>query len=89
MKNVSDEPGRENKKTHSKFNNFFFSNRDVYEVLLKNIVEPGRPQMKIWRMHIPCYKHTLRICNTYRFSTATIVARTRLSVILYVYCLSC
>jgi len=29
------------------------------------------------------YKHTLTICNTYCFSTATIVARTRLNVTLY------
>jgi len=28
------------------------------------------------------YKHTLRICNTYCFSTATVVERTRLSVTL-------
>ena len=34
------------------------------------------------------YKLTLRICNTYRFSTATMVARTRLNVTLYVHCLS-
>jgi len=26
------------------------------------------------------YKHTLRICNTYRFYTAKMVARTRLNV---------
>ena len=33
------------------------------------------------------YKHTLRICNTYCFSTATMVARTRLSVTLdYIAC---
>ena len=31
------------------------------------------------------YKHTLRICNSYCFSTATMVARTRLSVTL-VFC---
>ena len=35
------------------------------------------------------YRYTLRICNPYCFSTATIVARTRLGVLLYVYCLSC
>jgi len=35
------------------------------------------------------YKHPLRICNTYCFSTATLVARTRLSVALYVHCLCC
>jgi hypothetical protein len=35
------------------------------------------------------YKHTLRICNTHCFSTATMVARTRLVATLYVHCLSC
>ena len=34
------------------------------------------------------YKHTLRTCNTYCFSTATMVARKRLDVTLYVNCLS-
>ena len=34
------------------------------------------------------YKNTLRICNTYWLSTATIIARTRLTVTLYVHCLS-
>ena len=35
------------------------------------------------------YKHTLTLCNTYRISTTTMAARTRLSVTLYVHCLSC
>jgi hypothetical protein len=30
------------------------------------------------------YKHTPGICNTYRFSTSTVIARTRLIVTLYV-----
>ena len=51
----------------------------------KNIVGRGRPQMTIWRMRIACWipktTNTLRICNTYFFSTATMVARTHLSVI--------
>ena len=34
------------------------------------------------------YKHTLRICDTYCFSTATMVARAYLIVTLYVHCLS-
>jgi hypothetical protein len=34
------------------------------------------------------YRHTLRICNTYAFSTATMVIRKRLNVMLYVHCLS-
>jgi len=56
----------------------------------KNIVEPGRPQMKIWRKALYAvtwgYKYTLRICNACCFFTATMVA-TLLSVILYVFCL--
>ena len=35
------------------------------------------------------YKHTFVLCNTYCFSTATMAARTRLTVTLYVQCLSC
>jgi hypothetical protein len=44
--------------------------------------------------HIHCiqdnqgYKPTLTICNTYCFSTATVVARTLLSVMLYIHYLS-
>ena len=38
---------------------------------------------------IPKAIDTLRVCNTYRFSTTTMVARTRLSVTLYVHCLYC
>jgi len=38
--------------------------------------------MAIWRdaqrvLHTCSYKHTLRICNTYCFSTPTVVTRTR------------
>jgi hypothetical protein len=35
------------------------------------------------------YKHTLRICSTYCFSTATTVTRKRLNVTLHIHCLSC
>jgi len=37
------------------FNNFFFENRTVYEIMWKNVVERGRPQMIIWRMRIACW----------------------------------
>jgi len=33
------------------------------------------------------YKHTLRLCNTYCFSSTTVVARTCHNVTLYVHCL--
>jgi len=50
----------------------------------KNIVEPGRPQMTIWLMHIACWitkaKHTLIIRNTYCFSIALMIARMHLNV---------
>jgi len=39
-------------KTHILGSNFFFENRDLYEITLKNIVEPGRPQMTIRPMRI-------------------------------------
>jgi len=34
------------------FNNFFFENRSIYEIMWKNIVQPDRSQMTIWRMRI-------------------------------------
>jgi len=33
----------------------------------KNIVQPDRPQVTIWRIRIACYTYTHRICNTYWF----------------------
>ena len=38
------------------FNNvFFFENRAVYEIMWKNILEPGRPQITTWRMRAVCW----------------------------------
>jgi hypothetical protein len=34
---------------------FFSENRAVYEIMWKNSVEPGRPQMTIWRTRIACW----------------------------------
>ena len=34
------------------FNNFLFLNRNFYEIMWKNILDPGTPQMKIWRMRL-------------------------------------
>ena len=39
-------------KTHFMFNKLFYENRAVHEIIWKNIVDWGRPQMEIWRMHI-------------------------------------
>jgi len=92
MGNVSDKSYRENRNTHFRFSKFFFFNCAIYEIMWKNIVEPDRPQMTIWCMHVASWitkaTNTIMIYNTYCFSTATVVARTHLSVMLYVNCLS-
>jgi len=49
MRNISDKSSTENQNTHFVFNNFFFfKNRAAYEIMWKNMVEPGRSQMTIW-----------------------------------------
>jgi hypothetical protein len=37
------------------FKNFVFENRAVYEIMWKNTVQPGRPHIIFWRMHISCW----------------------------------
>jgi hypothetical protein len=58
----------------------------------KNIVERGRPRMTLWLLRIACLvpkaTHAPTIFSTYFISTATLVTKTRLSVALYVHCLS-
>jgi len=56
MRNVSDKSCRENQNTYYVFNCFFFGNRAIYEIMWKNILERGRPQMTIWRMRITYWK---------------------------------
>jgi hypothetical protein len=41
-------------KTHKLYSVTFFYNCTVYEISKKNTVEPGRPQITIWRMRIVC-----------------------------------
>jgi len=41
----------ESQNTHCKFDNFFLENLSVCEIMRKNIVELGRPQMTIQQMH--------------------------------------
>jgi len=54
MRNVSEKICRETRNTHFVFN-FFFLNRAVYEIMWGNLVEPGRPQVRTWRMRIACW----------------------------------
>ena len=69
---------------------FFFVSKFVsfmkYEG--ENIVEPDRPQITIWRIgacavhagYPRLQTHTVVMCNTCSFSTATMVTRTHLDV---------
>jgi hypothetical protein len=62
MRNVPDKSCRE--KTHILCSvTFFFDNRAVYEILWKNILERGRPQMTKWRMRIACW--VIKATNTH------------------------
>ena len=94
MRSVSDK-FIEKIKTHILCSVTVFENRAVYEIMWKNIVERGRPQMTVWHMRIACQTpkvtntHTLNLGNTHCFPTATMVVRKRLNVTLYVHCLSC
>jgi len=36
-------------------NFFFFENHDVYEIMWRDTVEQGRPQVTIWRMRVTCW----------------------------------
>jgi len=56
MRNIPDKLYREYQNTKFVLSNFFFSfeNRSVYEIMWKNIGEPGRQQMTIWHLHIAC-----------------------------------
>ena len=72
---------------------FFFENRAIYENVEKYCrteqATDGNKAHAHFMLNTQVYKHTLRICNTYSFSTAVTVTRTRLNVTLYVHCLSC
>jgi len=57
-------------------------------------VEPGRPQIAVWRMRIACWiakaTNTLsEYVNTICLATVTMVVRTQLNVTLYVHWLYC
>jgi hypothetical protein len=49
-------------KTHFMFSNSF-SKIVPFEIMWKNIVEPGWPQIKIWRVRIACW--ITKITNTH------------------------
>jgi len=83
--NVSDESCRENQNTQFMFGSFTSVSHTVYEVMWKNMVDPRQATWQYKTAHAlfvlvdQGYRHTLRICNSYCFSTETLVSRTRLS----------
>ena len=69
---------------------FFFKNLVFYENGEKyDTAKQDTNGNRTRRMRIACWitkaTDTIRMCNTYCFSTATLVARSRLSVTLYVH----
>jgi len=64
MRNVVDKSYMENKNTHFMYYNFFFSRKPcrLWDNM-ENMVEPGGPQMTVWRMRIVCW--ILKSLNTH------------------------
>jgi len=59
----------------------------------KNFAERGKPKLTLRRILIACWtpnatNNTLSLCNNHCLSTATMVTRTRLNILLYINCLS-
>jgi len=57
IRNLSEKICRENRNiSHFVLSKYYFSKIvPFYEVMWKNIVERGRPQIKMWRMSIACW----------------------------------
>jgi hypothetical protein len=95
MRNVSDRICRENRNTHFIFNNvsFFRKSCNLWDNVEKYSISGQATDDNMAHAHCVLdtygYKHTLRTRNTYCFSTASVLARTRLNVTSYVHCLSC
>jgi hypothetical protein len=85
----------ENQTTHFILSNFFLEDRVVYEIMWKNIVEPGRPQVTIRRMRFACWPTKVTDTHSeYVILTAFLLQlwfRELSSVLrtLYVHCLPC
>ena len=95
MRNVSSKFCRENQNTHFISKNFFRKSCRLWHYCGKIWYSQTDHGWQYGTAHAHCmldnygYRHTLRICNTYCFTTATMVKRTGLSVTLYIHCLSC
>jgi len=68
----------------------FYENHAFLRLCGKYLSEPDRPQMTIDMTHMLCmlnnlcYRPTLRICNTWCFSMATVVTQMHVSVTFHI-----
>ena len=68
------------------FSTIFPENHAICEIMWKNAVKPERLYMKIYygacslRAGYPRFRHKLKICNIYCFSTAAVITRMYLNV---------
>jgi hypothetical protein len=92
MRNVSDKICRENQNSHFTFN-FFFRKSCALKDNMEKYGRAGQATNDNTVRFACCITKATdtysRICNTYRFSTATVVTRTRLDVTSYVHFHSC
>jgi formamidopyrimidine-DNA glycosylase len=85
MRTVLDKSCRENQNTVIVFSDLFFYRKCAFHEIMWGKYRIGQATNKNMA-HAHCvmdtqgYKHTIRLCNTYCFSTATTFARTRLNV---------
>ena len=96
MRNVLDEICTKNQNTFYVQKHSFFKNLTVYEIMWKNIVEPGSPQMAIeysvcalhaGYLKLPTYTQIMYYLLL--FHCATMIVRKRISVTLYVRYIVC
>jgi len=65
------------------FGRCYFENLSLYEIRWKYIVDQSRPQITIWRMRIACWiPKATNTLSGYCFSTAKVVAPTRINITL-------
>jgi hypothetical protein len=88
-RNVTDKSCTENQNTYFVYSIFFFENRAVCDILWEKKYGIARQATDDNMARALCimgnygYRHAVRICNTYCFSTTTMVARTGRNVTLY------
>jgi hypothetical protein len=93
MRNVSDRSCRESQNAHFMLIFFFVISYLLWDIVGKYCRAGQTTDDNMAHAHCTLhtygYKRTLTVRNTYCFSTATTVARTRIFVTLYVRCPSC